>query len=68
MTEPAANWKAASILNCNAKQRFASQAEAEESIRFVMADRSRPKAPPLRAYQCKVCKGWHKTKSIEESW
>ncbi len=46
---------------CESKNRYASKAEAEETIRLC-AEHGTPK---LRCYRCSYCNGWHLTSKPE---
>lgn len=45
---------------CLNKRRMTDADEAAERARVKMLKG----APPLRAYRCNVCKGWHLTKRV----
>lgn len=51
-----------SLMACGRKRRYKNRTDAENMARLRM----RNGAPPLRAYHCPHCDGWHLTK--RESW
>lgn len=60
--EPAINSRATQIINCNEKVRYRTQADTLHAIGLRLANEHCKKPPPLFAYQCGICHGWHKTK------